>query len=110
MTKRKTFTREFKLQALRLLDDGEKKPADLARELGVPRNRLYKWREQLTAKGDDTAFPGSGRRRGHSVKGDGVDRPRFHGHPDKGHNARGGVRWGSTKPTARNSSSKRFAC
>jgi transposase len=64
MTKRKTFTREFKLQALRLLDRGEKKPADLARELGVPRNRFYKWREQLAAKGDDSAFPGSGRRRG----------------------------------------------
>jgi transposase-like protein len=64
MTKRKTFTREFKLEALRLLDSGEKKPADLARELGVRRNRLYKWREQLAAKGDDSAFPGSGRRRG----------------------------------------------
>lgn len=64
MTKRKTFTREFKLQALRLLDSGEKKPADLARELGVPRNRLYKWREALAAKGDESVFPGSGRRRG----------------------------------------------
>lgn len=64
MTKRKTFTREFKLEALRLLDRGEKKPVDLARELGIPRNRLYKWREQLMTKGDDSAFPGSGRHRG----------------------------------------------
>lgn len=64
MTKRKTFTREFKLQALRLLDRGEKKPADLARELGVPRNRLYKWREALATQGDESVFPGSGRRRG----------------------------------------------
>lgn len=64
MTKRKTFTREFKLQALQLLDKCEKKPVDLARELGVPRNRLYKWREQLATKGDDGAFPGHGRRRG----------------------------------------------
>jgi transposase-like protein len=61
MTKRKSFTREFKLEALRLLDSGEKKPADLARELGVPRNRFYKWREQLEAKGNKDAFPGSGR-------------------------------------------------
>jgi transposase len=68
MTKRKTFTREFKLQALRLLDGGEKKPADLARELGVPRNRLYKWREQLASKGDDSAFPGHGRKRGTDAK------------------------------------------
>jgi transposase-like protein len=64
MTKRKTFTRAFKLEALRLLDRGEKKPADLARELGVPRNRLYKWREQLAAKGEDSVFPGHGRKRG----------------------------------------------
>jgi transposase-like protein len=64
MTKRKTFTRDFKLEALRLLDNGEKKPVDLARELGVPRNRLYKWREQLAVKGDDSAFPGHGRQRG----------------------------------------------
>ena len=64
MTKRKIFTREFKLQALQLLERGEKNAADLARELGVPRNRLYKWREQLAAKGDDSAFPGSGRQRG----------------------------------------------
>lgn len=64
MTKRKTFTREFKLEALRLLDSGEKKPADLARELGIPRNRLYKWREQLAVKGNDSAFPGQGRKRG----------------------------------------------
>ena len=64
MTKRKSFTREFKLEALRLLDSGEKRPADLARELGIPRNRLYKWREQLERKGEDKVFPGHGRKRG----------------------------------------------
>lgn len=62
--KRQTFSREFKLEAVRQLDLGEKPAADLARELGIPRNRLYKWREQLQAKGEDTAFPGQGRRRG----------------------------------------------
>jgi transposase len=37
-----------------------KKPAaDLARELGVRRNQLYKWQEQLHSKGED-AFPGKG--------------------------------------------------
>lgn len=68
MTKRKTFTREFKFEALRLLESGEKKAADLARELGVPRNRLYKWREQLAVKGNDSAFPGEGRRRGQDAE------------------------------------------
>ncbi len=64
MPKRNTFSREFKLEAIRLMEVGDKKPAELARELGVPRNKLYLWREELQAKDRDTAFPGSGRRRG----------------------------------------------
>lgn len=62
MTKRRSFTREFKIEAIRLLESGGKKAADLARELGVPRNRLYKWQEQLRASDKDGAFPGQGRR------------------------------------------------
>ena len=64
MPKRNTFSREFKLEAIRLMEAGDKKASDLARELGVPRNKLYKWREELQAKDSDTAFPGSDRRRG----------------------------------------------
>lgn len=63
MSKRQTYPREFKLEAVRLLDRGEKPAAQLARELGVARNRLYKWREQLRAKDADSAFPGKGCRR-----------------------------------------------
>jgi len=59
-TKRKRYTREFKLEAIRLLEEGRKPPADLARELGINRNQLYKWQEQLQAQGD-AAFPGHGR-------------------------------------------------
>jgi len=60
MTKRKTYTAEFKREAVRLLESSQKPPADLARELGVRRNQLYKWKEQLSKRGDG-AFPGSGR-------------------------------------------------
>lgn len=60
MTKRRSFSAEFKREAVRLLDSSSKPVADLARELGVPRNRLYKWKEQLTKRGDK-AFPGTGR-------------------------------------------------
>jgi len=62
MPKRNTFSREFKLEAIRQLEAGDKKAADLARELGVPRNKLYLWREELKVKDSETAFPGSGRR------------------------------------------------
>ena len=32
MKRRKVFTREFKIEAVRLLEEGKKNPADLARE------------------------------------------------------------------------------
>ena len=60
-TKRKRYSKEFKLEAVRLLEAGSKPAADLARELGVQRNQLYKWQEQLS-KNEEAAFPGSGRR------------------------------------------------
>ena len=42
MTKRNAFTREFQLEAVRLLEQGDNDVSVLARELGVPRNRPYK--------------------------------------------------------------------
>lgn len=58
--KRARYTKEFKLEAVRLLEQGEKTGAQLALELGVARNQLYKWQEQLRAKGDTNAFRGPG--------------------------------------------------
>ena len=60
MQKRQTFSKEFKLEAVRLLETSGKPIVDIARELGIRRNQLYKWQEQLQAKGGD-AFPGKGR-------------------------------------------------
>jgi transposase len=62
-TKRKTFSKAFKEEAVRLLEQGTTPPAMIARELGVKRNQLYKWQEQVNSKGND-AFPGKGRRAG----------------------------------------------
>jgi transposase-like protein len=62
MTKRKSFTAEFKREAVRLLESTQKPAADLARELGIRRNQLYKWKEQLTRRAQH-AFPGHGYRR-----------------------------------------------
>jgi transposase len=59
-TKRKHYTKEFKLEAVRLLEQGDKPPADIARELGIKRNQLYKWQDEVHARGED-AFPGRGR-------------------------------------------------
>lgn len=61
MGTRQRFSKEFKLEAVRLLELGQKPAAQLALELGVRRNQLYKWKEQLAGKGE-TAFGGPGRK------------------------------------------------
>lgn len=58
---RSTFSPEFKREAVQLLVSGEKDAAQLARELGVRRNQLYKWKDELDQHGDK-AFPGKGNR------------------------------------------------
>ena len=63
MEKRKRFSQEFKLEAVRLLEAGSRPASELARQLGIPRNRLYKWQEQVRKNGGG-AFPGSGHRGG----------------------------------------------
>jgi transposase len=60
MTKRQIFTKEFKLEAIRLLESSDKTGTEIARELGIRRNMLYKWLDEFKSKGID-AFKGSGR-------------------------------------------------
>ena len=60
---RQSFSREFKLEAVRLMDEGKKPAADIARELGIRRNQLYKWKEKTDKHGSD-AFPGKGKQIG----------------------------------------------
>jgi transposase len=61
MRKRQTFSKEFKLEALRQLERGDKPGTEVARNLGIRRNLLYKWKDQLSDHGTD-AFQGSGRK------------------------------------------------
>ena len=58
---RKTFSTDFKREAVLLLEKGDKAAAQLARELGVRRNQLYKWQKEVHRYGKD-AFPGHGKR------------------------------------------------
>jgi transposase len=60
MSQRRRFTPDFKLQAVQLLEAGQRPAAEIARELGIPRTRLYKWQQQVRRDGGG-AFPGSGR-------------------------------------------------
>ncbi len=45
------YSREFKIEALRQLDVSTRPATELAAELGIRTNLLYKWRDQL-AKDD----------------------------------------------------------
>jgi transposase len=63
MTKRtyRKFSPEFKREAVRLAEQTDGPITQVARELGIRVNQIYKWRRQIKEK-QDAAFPGSGRR------------------------------------------------
>ena len=48
----KTYTKEFKLEALKLMETSDKPTSEVAMQLGIRRNQLYKWKEQMAKKGD----------------------------------------------------------
>ncbi|MCU7862642.1 MAG: transposase [Candidatus Thiodiazotropha sp. (ex Lucinoma borealis)] len=56
----KTYTKEFKEEAVKLMESSDRAAAEIAMELGIRRNQLYKWKEQMEGKGDK-AFSGRGR-------------------------------------------------
>ena len=55
----KTYTKEFKVEAVRLVESSQKSQAHIARDLGVADSTLSHWRKELTEHGAN-AFPGSG--------------------------------------------------
>jgi len=56
---RKTYTRQFKIQAVAMLTDQGLSVAEVARRLGVGENCLRLWRAAAREKGA-AAFPGQG--------------------------------------------------
>ena len=57
--KRKTYTAEFKLAAVKMITDQKLSVAEAARRLGVNENVLHEWRKAHRERGD-AAFPGHG--------------------------------------------------
>jgi transposase len=60
MKQRQVFSKEFKLEAVRLLESSDRPAAEIARQLGIRRNQLYKWQQELRRRGNG-AFAGPGR-------------------------------------------------
>ena len=60
--KRKKYSKQFKLDAIRMYENGEKPMAQVERELGITQGLLAKWRDELLqAKEQGDAFPGNGK-------------------------------------------------
>lgn len=59
MAKRKTYSDEFKREAVGLTRQPGAKVSQVARDIGVNANQLWRWRRALDGHGQQ-AFPGSG--------------------------------------------------
>jgi transposase len=57
---RKSYTREYKLNAVRLTIGGDASVAQVARDLGLNKNTLHNWRRQYRQDEQDV-FPGKGK-------------------------------------------------
>lgn len=59
--KRKQYTREFKLEAVRLVEETGRPKLQIARELGIHESLLKRWKAQLEGRPRTEAFPGNGK-------------------------------------------------
>ena len=55
----RTYTKEFKVEAVQLVQSSKKPLAQIARDLGIGESTLHHWRKLLSQQGEQ-AFPGSG--------------------------------------------------
>lgn len=62
----KQYSREFKAEAVRLSEIGDKTASDVARELGIRVNQIWKWKQQL----EHEAVAGSPAKRGRPAEGE----------------------------------------
>lgn len=56
---RRQFTREFKVEAVELLLRGDKTGVEVARNLGIRVELLYRWKNEYISSAEDS-FPGTG--------------------------------------------------
>ena len=64
-SERRHFDRQFKLDALRYWSSTGKSGKVICRELGIPnRDYLKRWKQDLSEKGEESAFPGHGNKLG----------------------------------------------
>ncbi len=57
MARGRIFTREFKLEVVREVVSGEKRPAQVCRERGLAEGLLLRWRREVAERGDAAFGP-----------------------------------------------------
>jgi transposase len=61
-TIRKKYSKEFKMEAIRMYENGERTITEVEHELGITTGLLWKWKEDLKKQPKkEEAFPGNGR-------------------------------------------------
>jgi len=58
--RRKKFDRQFKIDAVSMVINGERTVAEVARDLGIKADVLYRWKREFSREKTE-AFPGKGR-------------------------------------------------
>lgn len=58
---RKSYPKAVKLETIRLMKESNRPSVEIATELGIKRNKLYKWKEQFESKGEDALTSKLGR-------------------------------------------------
>ena len=58
--RRRTYSREFKLEAVRLVEESDESVTEIAERLELHPNVLYRWRAQILKDGEEV-FPGHGK-------------------------------------------------
>ena len=56
---RRKYTREFKIEAVRLLENSDKSGREIEQDLGIGRGMIYRWRREFSEE-NIRAFPGHG--------------------------------------------------
>ena len=59
---RRTYTREFKIEAAKLSYSSEKSVEEIAASLGISQSSLHRWRQEYR-QDPDQAFPGQGQQK-----------------------------------------------
>lgn len=59
---RRKYSREFKMEAILMYENGERSASEIERELGITKGLLGKWKQELNRQPKkEEAFPGNGR-------------------------------------------------